>query len=121
MKVKYSLSRDMFLCSDITVLPQIPGVPRPSLQPLPGFHGPLDCQLGSIMMEEDLGGLEITSWPHVRAANGKANGSCSIRPRRREIRSSYCKDSAPVTPAVKIWFYQERNMMSKVCSLVKDQ
>lgn len=121
MKVKYSLSRDMFLCSDTTVLPQIPGVHRPSLQPLPGFHGSLDCQLGSIMMEEDLGGLEITSWPHVRAADGKANGSCSIRSRRREIRSSHCRDSALVTPAVKIWFYQERNMMSKVCSLVKDQ
>lgn len=83
-------------------LPQIPRVHRPALQPLPGLQSSLDCQPGFVMMEEDLRGLEITNWPHVKAAGGRANGSCNIRPRRRESSNAHGPDSALVTLTTEI-------------------
>lgn len=81
----------MPLCSDTTILPKISGVHRPTLQPLPGLWGLLDCQLWSIKMEEDLGGLEIISWLHVKAAVGKLWG-LPMSPRRREVISGHGPD-----------------------------
>lgn len=83
IKVKCSLSRNRLLCSDTTILPQIPGVYKPILQHLPGLWGPLDYQSVSIKMEEDWGGQEIASWPHAKAAVGKLMGLAVSDPEER--------------------------------------
>lgn len=51
-------------------------------------------------MEEDLGGLEITSWSHIKAAVGKLIDLA--RPRRREFRNGHGPNSVLVTPTMEI-------------------